>query len=158
MTDDVTRSVGQGNFYSRVAPYCPSIIKSLHTRSLTGHRLNLHVHQHLGYKLHIVWNSVKKGVQSESGIERRFSTYEEVTSFCTDLTKGRSEGLCDCVGEGVIIDKAEMCFRPCTLSQRGIPPYIANSWIKFLQENDKTHSYWCRCKVQSTDVVMKWKH
>jgi hypothetical protein len=81
------------------------------------------------------------------GIERRFSTCEDVESFCTDLTKGRSEGLCDCVGEGVIPDKAEMCFRPYTSSQRGIPPYIAKSWVKFLQEHDKLHNYGCTCRV-----------
>jgi hypothetical protein len=65
MTDDAVRSVGQGNLYSRVIPHRPSIVTGLHTRSLTGRRLNLHVHQHLVYRLHLVWKSAKKGVTTE---------------------------------------------------------------------------------------------
>jgi hypothetical protein len=39
MTDDVARSVGQGNVYSRVIPHRPSIVTGLHARPLTGRRL-----------------------------------------------------------------------------------------------------------------------
>jgi hypothetical protein len=95
-------------------------------------------------------------VTSERGVERRFLTYEDVESFCTELTNGESEGLCDCVGEGVIQDKADMCFRTCTLSQKGIPPDTPKSWLKSLQEG-RRERYWCSCRVKSTNMVMEWK-
>jgi hypothetical protein len=156
MANDVTRSVGQGNLFSRVTSYNPSIIIGLHSRTLTGRRLNLGVHQHLGYRLHLVWNSTKKGVTSERGVERRFFTYEDAESFCTEIANGGSEVLCDCVGEGVIPDKARMCFRACTLSQKGIPSDTPKSCLKSLQE-DYRDDYWCSCNVRSTDLVMIWK-
>src|SRR5215813_9875700 len=64
------RSVGQGNLFSHVRPYSPSIVTQLHYRALTGKSLNLAVHQHLGYKLHLVWDSINKSVISERGIEK----------------------------------------------------------------------------------------
>jgi hypothetical protein len=70
MANDITRSVGQGNLFSRVPSYSPYIIIGLHSRTLTGQRLNLGVHQHLGHRLHLVWNSTKNGVTSERGVER----------------------------------------------------------------------------------------
>jgi len=33
--------------------------------------------------------------------------YEDFESFCTELVNGEAESLCDCVGEGVLPDKAE---------------------------------------------------
>jgi hypothetical protein len=156
MANDITRSVGQGNLFSRVPSYSPSIIIGLHSRNLTGRRLNLGVHQHLGYRLHLVWNSTKNGVTSGKAVERQFYTYKDVESFCTELTNGGSEGLCDCVGEGVIQDQAGMCIRACTLSQKGIPPDTPKSWLKSLPEGS-WDKYWCRCRVKSTNIVIEWK-
>ena len=104
---NVTRSTGQGNLFSRVPSYSPSIVIGLHSRALTGRSLNINVHQHLGYRLHLVWNSTKNCVTSERSVERRFLMYEDFESFCTELVNGEAESLCDCVGEGVLPDKAE---------------------------------------------------
>jgi hypothetical protein len=156
MANDITRSVGQGNLFSRVPSYNPSIVIGLHSRTVTGRGLNLGVHQHLDYNLHLVWNSTKKGVTSERGVEKRFFTYEDVESFCTELTNAGVESLCDSVCEKVIPDKANMCFRACTLSQKGTLSDTPKSWLKFLQK-DRRDKYWCRCSVRSTDMVMEWK-
>jgi len=103
-----TRSTGQGNLFSRVPSYSSSVVIGLHFRVLTGRSLNINVHQHLGYRLHLVWNSNKNCVTSERGLERRFLMYEDVESFFTEHVNGGAEGLCDCVGEGALPDKADM--------------------------------------------------
>jgi hypothetical protein len=153
---NVTRSTGQGNLFSRVPSYSPSIVIGLYSRAQTGWSLNINVHQHLGYRLHLVLNSTKNGVTSERSVERRFFMYEDVESFCTELTNGGSEGLCDCVGEVVLPDKAYICFRASTLSQKGIPSDTPKSWLKSLQESGRD-KYWCMCHVKSTNMVIEWK-
>jgi len=154
-TANVTRSTGQGNLFSRVPSYSPCIAMGLHSRALTGRSLNINVHQHLEYRLHLVWNSTKNCVTSERSVERRFLMYEDVESFCTELVNGGSEGLCDCVGEEVLPDKAE-CFKARFLSQKGIPSDISKSWLKDLQES-RRDKYWCTCRAKSTNMVIEWK-
>jgi len=68
-----------------------------------------------------VWNSTKNGVTSERGVERRFFMSGDVEAFCTEFVKGGSEGLCECVGEGVLPDKADMCFRVYTVTKKYLP-------------------------------------
>jgi len=151
---NVTRSTGQGNLFSRVQSYSPSIVIGLHSRALTERSLNINVHQHLGYSLHLVWNTTKTCVTSERGVERRFLMYEDVESFCTELVNGGAQGLCDCVGEGVLPDKADICFRAHTLSQKGILSDISKSWLKDLQES-RRDKYWCTCCVKSANMVIE---
>ena len=50
----------------------------------------------------------QNGVTSERSVERRFLMSGDVESFCTELVNGGSVGLCDCVGYGVLTDKADM--------------------------------------------------
>ena len=69
---------------------------------------------------------------------------------------GGSEGLCVCVGDGILPDKADICFRAYTLSQKGIPPDISKAWLKDLKES-RWEKYWCTCRVKSTDMVIEWK-
>jgi hypothetical protein len=95
-------------------------------------------------------------VTSERSVERRFFTYENDESFCTELTNGGTEVLCDWVGEGVMPDKADMCFRACTPSQKGIPPDTPKPWLKSLQKG-RLYRFWCGCCVKSTDKVREWK-
>jgi hypothetical protein len=113
---------------------------------LSGRKLGIAVHQHLGYRLHLVWGG--KGRFTERCVERRFRAYEDVSSFCADLTDGGCEGLCDCVGicwccDGPIRDKADMCDRALTNAQKGIDPgLLKRAWVKSLQE-DFPDKYWC---------------
>jgi len=153
---NVNRSTGQGNLFSRVPSYSLSIFIGLHSRALTGRSLNINVHQRLGYRLNIMWNSTKNCVTSESGVERSFLMYEDVESFCTEFVNGVSEGLCDCVGEEVLTDKANICFKTRFLSQKVIPSDISKSWLKDLQES-RPGKYWCICNVKSTNMVIEWK-
>jgi hypothetical protein len=101
-------------------------------------------------------NNTRNCVISERGTERRFFTYKDVESFCKELINVGFEGLCDCVGEGVIQDEADMCFRVCTMSQKGISFDIPKSWLKSLQE-DHHDKYWCSCRVKSTNMLIDWK-
>jgi hypothetical protein len=154
---NITRSTGQGNLFSRFPSYRSSIGMGLYSRALTGRSLNIDVHQHLGYRLHLVWNSTKNCVTSERNVERSFLMYQNVESFCTELVNGRAEGLCDCVGDGILPDKADICFRTPNLSKRGILSDISRSWLKSLQES-RRDKYWCTCRVKSTDTVIEWKN
>jgi len=106
-----TRSVGQGNLYSklsqRVTSDGTSVIKRLTSRSLMGQGLQIQIHQHIGFELHLVWHVTSNGKKS-SCIER----YKEITDFCDKLMSGAFEGLCECVCVHIIEwlkDKVEPC-------------------------------------------------
>jgi len=95
------RSVGQGNFYSKLSHKITSdrtsVIKRLASRSLTGQGLQMRIHQHIWFKLHVVWHASSKGKESLRCIERVFSMYSDVKDFCDELMGRAFEGLCDCV-------------------------------------------------------------
>jgi len=58
-----TRSVGQADFSksSRTnASNGASIVHKLASRSLTGNGLRIHIHQHAGFKVYLVWHVFNK--------------------------------------------------------------------------------------------------
>jgi hypothetical protein len=59
---------GQGNLTSKLDSRIfenNSIVSRLQSRTLTGRGLDIEVHQHLGYRLHFVWeNKQKKDVRA----------------------------------------------------------------------------------------------
>ena len=109
---------GQGNLFSkmshRLSTNGSSIVTRRASRSLTKRGLQIQVHQHFGYKLHLVWRGTRNGVSSELyGEDLPAPKYEDVDKFCTELKNGALEGLCDCVSEGVaefLEEKAKLCF------------------------------------------------
>jgi len=92
-------SIGQGNLFSKmcheVSSNGTSIVKRLVSRSLTERSLRNHVHQHLGYRLHLVWESTNKGTTTARCMERVFPRYEDIATFCTELMNGALEDLRD---------------------------------------------------------------
>ena len=53
------------------APIYYSIIKKLHHRTITGHRLGLNVHRHSGKVLHLSWNKEGKAGSYQNCIARK---------------------------------------------------------------------------------------
>ena len=121
-------SDGQGKLHShshhRIYTGLSSIVQRLISRSLTGRGLDIKIHQHHGYRLHILWEwDRKKNCKPlESCFERYFDCYTDMEKFCSELTTGGLEGLCDCVSEDVYQfygTKAQPCNRdPQTHSQK----------------------------------------
>jgi hypothetical protein len=153
----IDKSEGQSERYTRdVHNYTESIVSRLHSRTLSGKKLGIAVHQHLGYKLHLVWGG--NGKCPERCVERRFNTYKTISSFCEDLINGCCEGVCDCVGIFNFPDKADMCDTALFNSQIGIDPHLLRtSWVKYLQDRfpDK---YRCPCRAISNEGehVIDW--
>jgi hypothetical protein len=107
------KNQGQGNLHSQprhLISRSSSIVARLVSRSITGRRLDLQVHQHNGYGLHLVWEHKK----SEICFERCFNNYSEIEGFCEELVNGMLEGICGCVSEDICCvlgeDKSKMCY------------------------------------------------
>ena len=104
------KSIGQGNLrsYLHLRPAGSSVVQRLSTRSITGRGMELNVHQHVGFRLHLEWQNENK---TRRCFERIFDTFEDVDRLC-DMLDGGLEGLCDCVGERVttlLEDKVTIC-------------------------------------------------
>ena len=68
------------------------------SRCLTGHSLKIHIHQHIGIQLHLVWKvNDHNDYMSIRCSEREFTRYGDLLEFCKGLKNGAFEGLCDCV-------------------------------------------------------------
>jgi hypothetical protein len=152
------KSEGQGERYTHSIPNCTtSFVSKLHSRTLSGNKLGIAVHQHLGYRLHLVWSGKEKC--SERCVERRFNTYKAISSFCEDLINGCCEGICDCVGICRFHDKEDMCDRAPSNSRKGVVPHLLRtSWVKFLHDR-LPNRYKCLCKAISNEEehVLDWK-
>jgi hypothetical protein len=146
-------STCQGNPHSllcrRVSANRLSILDRLTARSVTGQGLQILVHQHYAYRLHLEWRGRGSRVSSRF-MERRFLMSRETETFCTELCSYGLEGLCTCVYEGYYMSKlvrARRCLRkPLMLSQE----YLLKPtwWLKAKQDtSDGTH---CGCCILSS--------
>jgi hypothetical protein len=98
-------------------------------------------------------------------LERQFKEYEDVSSFCSELVDGGSEGLNDCVGGywgmGLLADKTPLCYRFLTCSQTKnlYRNEAQGSWVRRLAE-DTPYKYWCSCNTPDeecdADEVLEW--
>jgi hypothetical protein len=148
---------GQGRPHSlpirRISALRPSVTDRLAARSITGQRLGIRVHQHFGYKIHFEWNAEK---ETHRCMERRFMMYSDVDTFCTELCKLGSEGLCKCIYEEyhtIIPAQSPDCLRgPIYNSQtyREKPRW----WLKTIE--DMALRNLCSCDVTSTDTLLDW--
>jgi len=151
-------SAGRGNTHSllcrRFSTNRLSIVDIFTARSVTGHGLQILVHQHYGYRLHLEW---KGGTNvSLRFMQRRFLTSGEAHTFCTKLFIYGLEELCTCVYEGYYMFmhvRAPRCLRePLMRSQKFLlkPKW----WLKALQEtSDGTH---CWCHISSS-YMLEWR-
>lgn len=120
------KSNSQGNLHSHshhMISGSSSIVKRLASQSLTGRGLSTRVHQHYGFKLHLVWKSTRNCVTSETCLERCFYKYADVEKFCNELNDwcvGRTVWLRVSTGYRLLREKkAEPCYRePILQSQK----------------------------------------
>ena len=112
-----TRSVGQANFFSTssksITSKNTSIIHKLTSRQLTAQGLQIHIHQHIGFLVHLVWYVNKpNNIMVKRCLEWVFTQYRNLHNFCKDLKDGAFKGLCYCVGTHFsewINDKIKLC-------------------------------------------------
>ena len=152
----LTRSIGQGNVYSKFNHDGTSIVKRFASRSLTGRGLQIKIHQHIGYRLHLLWNPTNDETARSMCIERVFLMYHEVSDFLEKLTSKAFEGMCDCACINVsewFEDKVEPCYVPVTrYSQKPIGD-CHRSCLRTFQETEKYKCYRCNCRVTSSHAV-----
>ena len=149
----LTRSIGQGHFHSKFNPNGTSIIKKLASRSITGRGLQIKIHQHIGYRVHLLWDPNPNDERSTCMcIERVFSMYNEVSDFCNTLTsKAVFEGTCNCACITVskqFEDKIEQCHAFVTE-----PVFCHRSCLRTIQEYKKNKSFPCNCRVTSSHAI-----
>jgi len=146
------RSVGQGNLRSprTLSPAGSSIVQRLAKRSISGRGLNVRVHQHHGWRLHLEWTD---GHESRRCFQRYFTSLEAVDTFCAELMRGGAEGVCECIGDcpDLFQGKVNVCWlnRPVTPL-----PDISRYWIRQIQEWNEEERYKCLCPVSSTEWVI----
>jgi len=126
-----------------------SIADRLAARSLTGRGLNIHVHQHFGYRLHLEWSGDPNNHRSARFMERRFHRWDQTKSFASQLCSLGIEGLCTCVYEASYQpphDKAPRCLRgPFYASQKLI--ILPTHELKIME--DYAIFNLCDCKITS---------
>jgi len=93
-----TRSVGQAKFFSKTSQTIESkgtsIVRRLAWRRITGTGLRIQIHQHIGFKLHLVWHVTdNNNYKSLRCSKRVLSEYGSLLDFCTPLKNGAFEGL-----------------------------------------------------------------
>jgi hypothetical protein len=80
----------------RVSTQRPSIVDRLAARLVNGQSLQIHVHQHFGYRLHLEWNGGSNCRETYRFMKRRFLMNCDAQTFCLELCKF-GLGLCACV-------------------------------------------------------------
>jgi len=139
----------------RVSTNRLSIVDRLTTRLVTEHGLQILVHQHYVYLLHLEWKGGSSRVSSKF-MERRFLMSGEAHSFCTELCSHGLEGLCTCVSEGYYLFthvRAPRCLRePLMQSQK----YLLKQklWLKALQDTSNVTRSGCRI---SSSYMLEWR-
>ena len=147
-------SIGQGNPWSlpchALSTHRLSIVGRLASRSLTGRGLQILVHQHFGYRLHLEWSGNTNNENSVRFIERRFQMWDEAESFTTQLSSLGFEGLCTCAYEASYLPphaKALRCHRgPFYSSQKHL---LLPKWELKSMEDMAVTILW-GCNITST--------
>ena len=94
--------VGESSLISVPQSFGKSSFHSGQTaRSVTGQGLQILVHQHYGYRVHLEWRGSSSRVSLRC-MERRFLMACEAETFCTELCSYGLEGLCTCVYDGYV--------------------------------------------------------
>ena len=125
--------VGESSLISVPQSFGKSSFHSGQTaRSVTGQGLQILVHQHYGYRVHLEWRGSSSRVSLRC-MERRFLMACEAERFCTELCS-YGLGLCSCVYEGYYMSthvRARCLRKPLMQSQQ----YLLKPtwWLKALQ-------------------------
>jgi hypothetical protein len=102
MMTNFQKSTGQSNLFlnsdHNIFRKNSSIISRLNATSLTGRNLQIQVHQHLGYRLHMVWEANCKKYPSSSSssercLQRMIAMTNEMNKFLQELINGGSENI-----------------------------------------------------------------
>ena len=144
-------SLGQGNPSSlpcrTLSAQRFSIVDRLASRSLTGRPLQILVHQHFGYRLHLEW-SANNNANSDRFLERRFCRWDQAKLFSNQLYT--LEGVCTCAYDASYMpyhDKTPRCRRgPFYASQKHL---LLPKWELKAME-DTTYTNLSECNITST--------
>jgi len=156
-TTTTRANTGHGNPSSlscrRVSANRFSIVDRLAALSVSGLGLQILVHQHFGYRLHLEWSgNGSRHRDSSRFMERGFYLFSEAESFCTELCDQGLDGLCTCVYEGHNInrhERAPTCRRaPFYPSQKYL---LLPKWQLNYMEDAAVETL-CGCDITSSDA------
>jgi hypothetical protein len=132
-----------------------NIVTRLVSRSLTGRGLQIQVHQHYGFRLHLVWGSDAR----ERCLERKCVTYEKLQAFCDRLLRSGLEEVCTCtctcVGAALSDRYKVIPFRRVHVpnpADDDLDVWSTKLWEELLKQPK------CCCKVSSTAPVVNPRH
>jgi len=134
-----------------------SIVDRLAARSLTGRCLQILVHQHFGYCLHLEWSGDPNNERSTKFMERRFHRWDATESFSSQLCSLGLKGLCTCAYEASYQPhnaKAPKCRRgPLYASRKHL---LLPKWELKSMEDYAVFNL-CECNITSTAPDrLKW--
>jgi hypothetical protein len=146
MKTNLQKSFGQGHQSSKLEHNIfknnsSSIVSRLHSRTLTGRNLQIQIHQHFGYRLHMVWKTKNQKQSSERYLQRMITMTNEMDKFLQELISGGSENLCNCVGEKfpeILEGKVEKCFRAHSTKRnvsKNITDLGSGRWKSVIKKN-----------------------
>jgi hypothetical protein len=144
------RGANNQDLWKKVSSHRPSIVDRLAARLVTAQSLQILVHQHYGYRLHLEWNGGNSSRESYRFMERRFFMLSDAQTFCVELCMFGLEGMCSCVyGDyhSFIPEKAPRYLRTSfCLSQKY---FLKPKWCLKALEGTENESL-CDCSISST--------
>jgi len=152
-----TRSVGQADFFSlsslSINSTGTSIVRRLASRSVTGNGLGIHVHQHAGFKLHLVWHVFDKHKnKSVKCFEIIFPELNDLYDFCKHLKDGAFQGLCDCVCDH-FMEWMDDKINSCTLKHSTQDQLRLSIFLPSTVRSQNRNYFECPCPVSSSYAV-----
>jgi len=150
-----------------------NIITRLASRTVTGHDIPIHVHQHYALEFHFVLNpNTKNNGSVETCMRRGFSFPWDAQEVCLQLENSALSGLCSCIFNDrrvlSVADKVELCFRalplkldlctcaPCTPYTDGELEH-ARWWTKYDQRKEKQSDICCCRQIDGHCETMMCK-
>lgn len=87
---NLTKSVGQANHHCNLPLRSAgtSVVQRLASLSIAGRGLGIELHQHIGYRLHLVWHVTEHGKTTTRCLVRVFGMFEDVHQFRNDIVDG----------------------------------------------------------------------
>jgi len=124
--------------------------------SLTGRSPHIHIHQYMGYRLHLLWDPTNDERDRSMCIEGVFLMYDEISDFCETLMSKLFEGMCDCECINVsewLKDKVESFQLAITTHSQKPIIYCPRSWLRTLQKTERYKAFRCTCRDTSSYAV-----
>jgi hypothetical protein len=128
------------------------------SRSLTGRRLGLQVHNHLGHRLHVLW--IARTGKGSSGslvqcFQRRYMFSSDMENVRKQMATRPMEGVCTCMWDNLpwnlLIQRRVIHCARMPPMETGVGDACPASWTRELVEMDEVSK--CSCPITSSALM-----